>query len=65
MNKGLTVHLIGTFIYIFCIMYIFQEQIPNKSERVGIIMGLFFINAICLTISDTNNFYREQIKRKK
>lgn len=62
MNKGLAMHLIATFLYILCIMYIFQEQSTNKVERAGIVLGMFFINLICLPVCDTNNFYNQKIK---
>ena len=65
MNKGLSVHLIATFLYILCIMYIFQEQSPDKFERLLIVFFMLIKNYIVSVVCYFNDYYDKKINFKK
>ena len=61
MNKGLAIHLVSIVIYILCVMYIFQEQIPNKHERFGIVLFLIFWQFMTAAFISTTDYYKEKL----
>lgn len=61
MNKGLAMHLVSIVIYILCIMYIYQENLPCKSERILIILCLIFWQLMTAALISTTDFYKEKL----
>ena len=60
MNKGLAIHLISIVIHVLCVMYLYQENSPCKSERILIILCLIFWQLMTAALVSTTDYYKER-----
>lgn len=61
MNKGLFAHLVATFIYCLCVMYVVGIEDTNMIDRAIIITIYFFINWFVLLFAFDSGWYKQRI----
>ncbi len=60
MNKGIAIHIFGTFIYLACFLYVSDGVILNPIYKIINVIFLISVNLSIAAYCDMNDLYKNK-----